>query len=270
MFSTALMKKIDTLEPELKDVLIIFAGEIEENSQKFEVDKKEFSELKEIVRELTHAQKRTETRVQELTQAQMRTEKRVEELTHAQKRTEKRVEELAHAQKITEVKVGELAEAQKNTEHELRTLTVTVKNIQVQLGGLSMAVGYGIKDKIMPYIFDFGKKEFGVDVVLVDRKNIEHPDGRYDEINIYAEGTKNGRPLFLLGECKAQPGKKDVDKFAGVAERVKKTIPGEYYLFMVGYQFQPEVIAYINDAYPHIRMYKSFEFELKYRPKRNQ
>ncbi|MGB9870162.1 MAG: hypothetical protein ACPLYD_00660, partial [Anaerolineae bacterium] len=41
---------------------------------------RDFNELKEIVRELAEAQKRTEQRVEELAEAQKRTEQRVEEL----------------------------------------------------------------------------------------------------------------------------------------------------------------------------------------------
>lgn len=52
-----------------------------------------------------------------------------------------------------------------------------------------------------------------MDVNIVDRRNIIYPDGKYDEINIYAEGMKNGKISFIIGECKAQPGKKDIDKF---------------------------------------------------------
>nr|HID59973.1 hypothetical protein [Desulfobacterales bacterium] len=48
------------------------------------VTKKEFNELKEIVRDLAHAQERTESRIEELAHAQERTESRIEELAHAQ------------------------------------------------------------------------------------------------------------------------------------------------------------------------------------------
>ncbi len=52
------------------------------------VTKTDFRELREIVQELSEAQKRTETKLGELTEAQQHTEERLEKLTEAQNRTE--------------------------------------------------------------------------------------------------------------------------------------------------------------------------------------
>jgi len=286
--SIGFLKKLDKTEPYMKELLISFVDEIQ---SKIIVNKDDFDDLRGIVRELAEAQKRTEIqmgglteaqkrteirmeelaeaqkrteiRMEELTEAQKRTEIRMEELTEAQKRTEIRMEELAEAQKRTEIRMEELAEAQKNTEKEVRSLSLTVKEIKKQLGGLSMAVGYGIEDKIILYMYDFGKKEFDIDVKLVERKNLVYPDGNYDEINIYAEGIKKGQQAFIIGECKAQPGKKDFDKFNQVTERVKKIISGDILMFIAGYNFSPEVEAYAKKKYPDIKTYKTYEFELK-------
>ncbi len=271
--STVFLKKLDKAEPYLKDLIISL---IEEVQSKIVVSRDEFGDLKHIVKELAEAQKRTEVRMgelaeaqkrtevrmEELTEAQKRTEVRMEELAEAQKRTEVRMEELAEAQKKTEIRVEELAEAQKKTEQELRSLTVTVKDVKRQLGGLTMAVGYGIEDRIIPYMYDFGKKEFNIEVMLVERRNLVYPDGSYDEINVYAEGIKEGRPAIIIGECKAQPGKKDFDRFSRMTERIKKMIAGDIYMFLAGYQFTPQVEAYAGKKYPHIRMYKTYQFEL--------
>ncbi|MEW5766398.1 MAG: hypothetical protein AB1797_02055 [bacterium] len=110
------------------------------------VKKDDFSELKDIVREigikvseLAEAQKRTELRVKELAEAQKRTEVRVEELAEAQKRTELRVKELAEAQKRTEVRIEELAEAQKRTEVRVEELAEAQKRTEVRVEELAQA-----------------------------------------------------------------------------------------------------------------------------------
>jgi hypothetical protein len=54
----------------------------------------DFKELKDVVKDLAHAQERTEKRVEELAEAQKRTEQKIEELAEVQKRTECRVENL--------------------------------------------------------------------------------------------------------------------------------------------------------------------------------
>ena len=180
------------------------------------------------------------------------------ELAEAQK-------QLAEAQKRTENKVGELAEAQKQTQIELRELVGEHKETRRQLGGLTQAVGYELEDKAMPFMVDFVKKKYGIDAERVERKNIIYPDGKFDELNIYVEGTKQGKKAFVIGECKSQPSKKDADKFHQMIERVQTVLEGEIFLFMVGYSFDPELEIYIGDKYPKVSIYKSYEFELNYK-----
>lgn len=175
------------------------------------------------------------------------------------------VEELAEAQKRTETRVEELADAQKRTEIELHELVVQHKETRKQLGGLAQDVGYGIEDKIIPFMPDFVKKNYGIDAVLVERKNIVYPDGKFDELNIYVEGTKEGKKAFVIGECKAQPGKKDANKFHEVTGRVKSVLDGEIFFFLVGYTFAPAVENYIRENYPQTGLFKTYEFELKYK-----
>ncbi len=148
-FSVALLRKMDSVPPDLKEVLWLLLEEIEQQREAA-VTKTDFNQLKEIVRDLAEAQKRTEQRVdtlavrmEELAEAQKRTEQRVdtlavrmEELAEAQKRTEQRVEELAEAQKRTEqrvdtlaVRMEELAEAQKRTEQRVDTLAVRMEEL---------------------------------------------------------------------------------------------------------------------------------------------
>jgi len=263
--SSSFVRKLDKLAPELRETIVSFAEEIEESPRK-----SDFDELKGIVKELAAAQKRTELRLEELAEAQNRTESRVEELAAAQKRTELRLEELAKAQNRTELRVEELAGAQKRTEREIATLTRTVKDIQKQVGGLAMVVGYGIEDRLMPYVFDFGKKVFGIDVNIVDRRNIVYSDGTYDEVNIYGEGFKAGRQSYIIGECKPQPGKKDFDRFSGMLKRIENELTGDVYPFIVGYHFAPEVEVYAGKKYPAIKYFRTFEIEMKYDALRNR
>jgi hypothetical protein len=173
--------------------------------------------------------------------------------------------DLAEAQKRTENRVEELAEAQKRTEKELRELVAEHKETRRQLGGLSQVVGNGLEDKTIPFMVDFVKKNYGIDANRVERKNIVYPNGKYDELNIYVEGTKKGKKAFVIGECKSQPSKKDVDKFHQMIERVQTVLEGEIFLFMVGYSYDPEVEIYIRDKYPKVSMFKSYDFELNYK-----
>jgi len=231
--------------------------------------------ISQKISELAEAQARTEQRLNELaetvkllSQAQVRTEKRVEELAEAQARTEQRLNELAEAQARTEQRLIELAEAQRKTEDKLDELSKEfrreVSEIRKELGGLSMAVGYGIEDKVMPYFFDLAQVDYGIQLEQVDRKHYIYPDGRYDEINIFAEGTKDGNKCFLVGECKAQPSKKDIERFVKLIERLHKALLAPIYPIFIGYVFAPEVEHYAQIEYPDLRLMKTYEFELNY------
>ena len=181
----------------------------------------DFTELKEIVRdlgeshkriatkveELTEVQKRTATKVEELAEAQKRTETKVEELAEAQKRTETKVEELAEAQKRTETKVEELAdaqkeltEAQKRTEEEIRQLAVAQKNTQQEVGGIANTLGYMLENeayRLLPKVLAEKHK------IKISDKFIRRQVGN-EEINLLAEGTRNRKPVLIVGESKSK------------------------------------------------------------------
>ena len=162
------------------------------------------------------------------------------------------------------VTVKELAEAQKRTEETVRLLVVDMSDVKKQLGGLSMAVGYGIEDKYIPIMENFALNRYGADIDIVERKHIIYPDGKYDEINLYLEGNIKGKKIYIIGESKAQPGKKDLDRFNLMLGRLKdyfKVKDDGIKGFMIGYIFAPEVENYARFKYPHIDLFKTYQIE---------
>ncbi|MCL6560381.1 MAG: hypothetical protein K6U74_16620 [Firmicutes bacterium] len=156
---------------------------------------RDFNELKEIVRELGEAQKRTEARVDKLAE-------KVEELAEAQKRTEAKVEELAEAQKRTEAKVEELAEAQKKTEQsvkalaeEMRGLCRITANLRTEQNGLAKSMAYALENeayqKLPAYLKQLG--------IAVNEKFVRKYIGE-EEINFFGRGTQNGENIIIMGE----------------------------------------------------------------------
>ncbi|MDM8548709.1 hypothetical protein QUF72_01475 [Desulfobacterales bacterium HSG2] len=144
-YSITLMRKLEMLDPELKEIQWAILEEIEQHREE-SVTKNEFNELKDIVRELGQTTKGLARSQGELVEAQKRTEQRVEglakaqgELVEAQKRTEQRMEGLTKAQERTEVKMEELAEAQKRTEQRVEGLTKAQERTEVKMEGLAKA-----------------------------------------------------------------------------------------------------------------------------------
>lgn len=111
---------------------------------------------------------------------------------------------------------------------------------------------------------DFCKKEFGIDVKLIDRRNIVYPDGRFDAVNIYIEGEKNGKKVYVIGECKARPSKKKIDTLLKVAKKVKNYLKGDVYLFIIDYYYSPHMEKYLKEKHLEIKSVKSFKLEMKY------
>ncbi|NIR52151.1 hypothetical protein GWO43_26470 [candidate division KSB1 bacterium] len=228
-FSTKFIKELDKLEPKLKAVLLELLAEIERNREQ-SVPRKEFWEFAQ--RNEENFQKVWKS-FGELTQVQTRTEKRLESLAQAQERTEKRVDGLTH-------RMEELARAQTKTESALQKLTLRVDKLTDEVGGLSHTVGYGLEDKSYPALEKRLKREFGLDVGRLYRKNLVYSVDNFDEINIYGEAHTNGKKVYVIRENKAQFGPKDVSRFTKLLERVKAYLGKNIFPLALAYHFHPQ------------------------------
>ncbi|MGB9716151.1 MAG: chordopoxvirus fusion protein [Thermodesulfovibrionales bacterium] len=192
--------------------------------------------------------------------------KSIEELAEAQKRTEQRVEELAEAQKASENRltrletvVEELAEAQKKTEQEIRILAIELKDTRKMVGGLSETVGYTLENSAYKALPDLLQRDFDIKVEgRLIRKYIEHPDGRYDEVNIYGKAKKDGKDVWVLGEAKVRMSKKEINDFLKMVERLDRVLKGEKILIGITHSIMPEVEKYAHSK--GIKIYWSYEF----------
>ncbi len=265
-FSIDLLRKLETVDSELRDVLWSILDEVE-RSREESVTKTEFRELRDIVKDLSittyalaEAQKRTEQKVEELAEAQKRTEQKVEELagaqkelSEAQKRTEQKIEELAGAQK-------DLTEAQKRTEQELRTLVSEHKETRRILGGLSMTVGYGLEDSAYPALPALLQRDFSIVVQgRLTRTYVQDKKGRDLEVNIFGNAVKDGNAVTIIGESKSQLSKKEIDAF--IRKRLKRFdgVFQDIFPVLVTHMISsPDVETYAREQ--HIALYYSYDF----------
>jgi len=279
--SVSLARKLEKVEPQLREVLFAILEEIEKQ-RKERVTKEEFKELRDIVKELAQAQKHTEQKIKELTEAQKQTEqkvkelaqaqketekrmatleKRMEELTEAQKRTEQRVEELAQAQKRTEQRVEELAQAQKRTEEELHKLIQEHRKTREQVGGLSATVGYILEDRAIKALPKLLKEEFDLTIEgKLLRKLLQDRLGRTFEVNILGKAVKNGKKYVIIGEAKAQLSKNKVREFARKVENLKNLFKEEPFPILITYMITETDVESLAKELGIKRIYYSFEF----------
>jgi exonuclease VII small subunit len=123
----------------------------------------DFNELKEIVRDLGSAQKRTE--------------QSMKELAEAQKQTEQRMEELAQVQE-------ELAQAQKETRSEV--------------GGLSRSMSYALENEAYRMLPELLKTRYGLTVT----ERLVRTEIGGEEINFFGKGVYQGESVLIVGETK--------------------------------------------------------------------
>ncbi len=135
------------------------------------------------------------------------------------------------------------------------------KNIKELLNVLSRSIWYEKVDNYLPLMEDFALHQYGIKVSAAERKFIPYPDGKTDELNLYMEGEKKGKRVYLIGETKSRPEKKDIDQFAARLERLRGYFKAEVKGFMIGYLFHPEVEEHAKANYPEIDLFKTYEIE---------
>lgn len=246
IFNVELIEELEKLEPQVRSAFLKILRFIEKTIGEV-VKREDFLELKREVEKLTKS-------VAELAEAQKKSEERLTKLEHT-------VAELAEAQKRTEQRLNELAEAQKKTEEELRQLIGEHKKTREQLGGLTHTVGYILEDRAYKGLPELLKRDFGLGTIdFIKRDFIEISANRYEEINIFGKGKIDERDTWIIGECKTQLKKTDIDNFLNKVRKIEKVLTGEKILVIVTYQASPSVRNYAKEK--GIRIYFSYELPL--------
>lgn len=160
-----------------------------------------------------------------------RIETALAELTESQKRS---VEEFARYREASEARfarietaLAELTEAQKRSEEEIRLLTEEMRDVRRQMGGIATSVGYGLEDKAYLALPALLRRDYGIEVEeRLKRQFVLDREGQYIEVNIFGKAKRNGTPLTIVGESKAQLSKNDVDHFVRrKLSRLKEVYP---------------------------------------------
>ena len=243
---------------ELTEVVKVLSERVDRlaiSQEKFEISlenfkkttEENFNRVWESINELAEAQKKTEQRLNELAEAQKKTEQRLNELAEAQKRTEQRLNELAEAQKKTEEKLSRFIDDHRETRRHLGTLTHTV--------------GYVLEDRAYRGLPQLLKRDFGIEVMdTLKRDYIETGIEKYEEVNIIGRGRKDGKEFWIVGDCKSQLKKSDVDEFLKLVKRIENFLKGDKLLIAVTYNTSPVVKRYSEEK--GVKVYFSYEMPL--------
>ncbi len=251
MFEGLILKKLEKLDPEVREVILELFKRVEFLEERF-ISKVEFREEFERVWRILSEVSKTQ---REIAEAHKETEEALKKLAQ-------RVDELAEKQRETEEALKELAERQRETEEELKKLVKEHRKTREMVGALQHTVGYVLEDRAFVGLPELLKKDFGITVEKLRRDFIEISPGNYVEVNIIGKGKNSeGAEIWIIGECKTQLKKKDVDKFLKLIKKIEKFISGEKILLMVTYQAHPLVQKYVTER--GIKLYFSYDMPLK-------
>jgi predicted nuclease with TOPRIM domain len=194
---TARQSALKITPPIRQEIIKIIDARIKEAH----VTKEDFSELKNIVKELG-------VKVGELAEAQKRTEIKVEELAETQR-------ELTEAQKRTETALVTLAESVREMSQEIRKLSKEV-------GGLGKSFGYALENESYRHLPDILQQKYGI---TVKEKIIRREIGGR-EINLLCPAIKDGREVLVVGEArtKLDVKKEQPEVFAELEEKVQAVL----------------------------------------------
>ncbi len=203
--SVAFIRELETIDPKIRRVLLLLLEELEKQREE-SVSKKEFNELKEIIRGIGKA-----------------------------------IRELAQAQKKTEERLEELAQAQKKTEEEIAKLTKRMDVFETRLEGISDTIGYTLENTSYQALPKILAERYKLSVqgrlirryILIDSKEFQ--------INIYGHAKREEKELLILGECKVRPSKREIERFLKRAKQIAQIEGKEAFLLFVAHDFHPNV-----------------------------
>lgn len=232
--SVALIRKLDQIPPDLRDILLAVIEELEQHRQTT-VTKEEFGDLKKIVADLAAS---------------------VRDLAEAQKRTELRLNELAEAQKRTELRLNELAEAQKRTEEEVGALARAVKGTREQVGGLSRSLAYALENEAYRKLPVYLDKVHRLRIVerMIRTEVVD------EEVNFWAKAVKDGREVRLVGESVLRLD--DPSKLKALHRKVQKIgrlLGAELIPILVTHYAKPKVLQQATES--GILVVQSYEWD---------
>ncbi|MGQ9618686.1 MAG: hypothetical protein ACUVUG_06980 [Candidatus Aminicenantia bacterium] len=127
--------------------------------------------------------------------------------------------------------VLELAEAQKITEE-------AVKQLAGAVASLSDTIGFGLEDIARVVLPGYLERHYKISITELERKFIK-VDGREVEINLYAEGKKEGKPVVVVVECKSRIYEGEVRSFYENIKPFLSILPGEPVPVLFGYLMHP-------------------------------
>ncbi|MBX6423586.1 hypothetical protein [Thermosulfurimonas sp. F29] len=266
MLEPLLRQKVERVESaELREILLFLLEEVQrlrdETGRSHEVRK-----LDEILTRVAGRQDRLEEAMAELAKGQRRLEERQDrleeamaELAKGQRRLEERQDRLEERlDKLTRA-VQDLTEAVKNTLARMEDLDREHRETRSRLEALSDTVGYILENRAYVGLPSILKEKEGVEVEGRLIREYVILGGRLVQFNIIGTGRRNGERVYILGEAKVRPSKREIERFNRMALRFEKEKGVPVIKVLVAHDFPREIEEYARKK--GILPVWSYEFE---------
>ena len=190
----------------------------------------DFTELKAIVKDLGTAQQRTEAKIADLTE-----------------------------------KVSSLAEAQQQTEIALTKLAGSIENLAQEVGGLSRGMSYAMENEAYRLLPAFLRAHYAIEL----ESRLIRTTLNQEELDLFAVGSRHGRPIVIVGECKLQLDERRNNRraaerlftqIAGKAEAIQEIYPqSEIIPLLITHYARPVILEEAKNR--GVIVVQSFEWE---------
>jgi len=125
-----------------------------------------------------------------------------------------------------------------------------------QVGRLGDNIGFGLEDIARVVAPGYLLRHHGIKMAEFDRGYL-NANGHPVEIDLYAEGRRNGKKVIILGEVKSRIHPREVKKFAGVIEKLKPHLGTSVFGLMFAYWIHPA--ASLEAKKHHIELIASYQ-----------
>ncbi len=234
--------------PEQADALVDILDEIRQIEVRHAADtqdlKQGLRELTAEVRNLAHAQQRTDERLakfeerteQRFQRSDARMTKFEERLIKFEERTEQRFQH-------TDERLAELAAAQQRTDESLAELSRIVQvgftDLREAVGALANRFGFDLEEFVAALLPPYIEKHAGITSLMLARRYFEMTDGQHEEVDLVGRGRQEGQPVTVLAECRTTIGGGEMRRLAAKLERVAATLSGNVLKIVVAMNLHP-------------------------------
>jgi hypothetical protein len=118
-------------------------------------------------------------------------------------------------------------------------ITEIVQNLTNEVRRISETLSYGFEDMARAVVPGWLYRHEGIVVEDLVRKFFT-VEGEEVEVNLYGEGSRAGRKVYVLGEAKSRIYGDDVWRFHSAVYRIPKLLKdGDVYMLMFGFYIHP-------------------------------